>query len=65
MNRRKLLKLTVFIVLCVSAAGVRAEDDRSVMGPVEYVYAVHDTMELRAYVFSPSPKPMVGRLGDI
>ena len=57
MGRRKLLELTVFIVFCVSAAGVRAEDDRSVAGPVEYVYAVPDTMEPRAYVFSPSPKP--------
>ena len=31
-----------------------AQDSRSVIGPVEYVYAVHDGVDLKAYVFTPA-----------
>jgi acetyl esterase len=46
------------ILLGIMLAGVSfeatAQDSRSVTGPVEHVYAVHDGAELKAYVFTPA-----------
>jgi acetyl esterase/lipase len=47
------------ILLAGVPSQASAQDSSSVVGPVEHVYATHDGVDLRAYVFAP-----VGHTGD-
>jgi acetyl esterase/lipase len=46
--------MTLVTVLCASIFGTSAGVGREVKGPVDFVYAVRDTIELHAFVFTPS-----------
>lgn len=57
MNGKRLVAFGILFRLFVLSSDTHAEDNPSVKGPVEIVYAVRDTIDLRAFVFSPSSKP--------
>lgn len=53
MNRSVVALLAGLIALCSVSSCAGPESDVGVAGPVPYVYAVRDTMELEAHVFLP------------
>jgi acetyl esterase/lipase len=56
MNGGPFVLLVGLFLLSLAASPAEAQEDLAVPGPVEHVYAVRDTVELRAYVFSPSDR---------
>lgn len=53
MSRKRAVALAGILLTGVSFPAT-AQDSRTVVGPVEHVYAVHDGVELKAYVFTPA-----------
>lgn len=44
----------VALMFCLSAHA--AENDSPVVGPIEHIYATHDGVELKAFLFAPAPE---------
>ena len=53
MNWKRALPL-LGVLLAGMSFQASAQDASSVIGPVEHTYAVHDGMDLKAYVFAPA-----------
>lgn len=64
MSRSVVALLAGLIALCSVSSCATSEGDAGVVGPVHYVYAVRDTMELEAYVFLP-PESGVAAAGIV
>ena len=61
MIRIGIILLAGLLVSCPAMSGVSAPDGQRISEPVPYVYAVRDTVELRAYVFSPAEPSVAPR----
>ncbi|MGB6034127.1 MAG: alpha/beta hydrolase [Bacteroidota bacterium] len=57
MNRKTFRLLAPVLILFSFLTGARAQESLPVPGPEEYIYAERDSVELRAYLFSPVPAP--------